>query len=470
MVMAGRRAVSHGNPPNSPRGLAAAIHTGAMNQDRGPQRFRAPWAKRGTEWAYVRWGAAFGAALQGFWLITSIYIVVEVGLTPVTLLLLGTALEVTILLAEVPTGVMADTVSRKWALMVSMLVTAVAFIIAGLAGSFALLLVSKILWGIGYTFSSGADVAWITDELAVEGGTQEDAERAINRKARWQQRGGAAGLVIFGVLGYLTTLSVAMITAGALMVGLGIWVALLFPEEGFRPASASEETNRRGESARILRAGIALVRSERVVVTLLAVTVLFNLGAEAMDRLTELRLIELGLPGNASPVLFFTGLGILGLIAGAALLKFVEPHLSEEGSPSSNHGRDNGLQKNRGPRFLYGAMSLLAALGALIVTGAPTAAVAAIGVFLARGLAWSVLPVVSAVWINRATASETRATVQSFLGQATAAGQILGGLLLGAVSAAAGLTAAIALASALFAASGIVILRGGAAPGRPTST
>jgi predicted MFS family arabinose efflux permease len=115
-------------------------------------------------------------------------------------------------------------------------------------------------------------------------------------------------------------------------------------------------------------------------------------------------------------------------------------------------------------------MSLLAALGALIVTGAPTAAVAAIGVFLARGLAWSVLPVVSAVWINRATASETRATVQSFLGQATAAGQILGGLLLGAVSAAAGLTAAIALATALFAASGIVILRGGAAPGRPTST
>jgi len=43
----------------------------------------------------------------------SVFLIVELGLGPLQLLLMGTVLEVTYLLFEVPTGVVADTVSRR---------------------------------------------------------------------------------------------------------------------------------------------------------------------------------------------------------------------------------------------------------------------------------------------------------------------------------------------------------------------
>jgi len=393
----------------------------------------------------------FGASLQGYWLVASIYIVVEVGLTPLQLLLLGTTLEVTVLVAEVPTGVVADSSSRKWSMVLSMVIMAAAFTVAASAGSFEALVISNVLWGIGYTFTSGADVAWITDELMHRGDTGSTVDQALTAKARWQQRGGAVGLVAFGLLAWWTTLATAMVSAAALLVIQALWITMVFAEDRFERHRQRGPRAALAQSRRILKAGTSLIRADRVIVNMLAVTVLFNLGAEAMDRLTEIRLIELGLPGDASPILFFTGLGIIGLLAGAALLRAVEPRIE---------GED-------GPRTVYGAMSLVAAAGAMVVAVAPTAMIGALGVFLARGLAWSVLPVVSSVWINRSTGSETRATVQSFLGQATSAGQILSGLMLGAIAVALGLAAAIGLSSLLFAVSGLLILRTGKRGERP---
>ncbi|MGH1489272.1 MAG: MFS transporter [Acidimicrobiales bacterium] len=391
------------------------------------------------EWLYLRWAALFGAALQGFWVVTSVYIVIDVGLGPVQLLLLGTTLEATILVAEVPTGVVADTISRRLSMIISMVLVGAALIAIGFATSFPMLVAANALWGIGFTFSSGADVAWFTDEMLHRGSDQPSIDVAFARAARWRQRGGAAGLVFFGLLGWLTSLTAAIWSAGVLVLFLGLAIAMWFPENGFNAV----RVDRLGESARILRSGLTLVRGDRMVMRLLAVTLLFNLGAEAMDRLTELRLINLGLPRATSPVVFFTALGIVGLLAGAAMLKLIESRLDGE----------------NGPRLIYGAMSLLAALGAAVVAGAPLATVAAVGVFLTRGLAWSVIPVVSSIWINRTTTSEARATVQSVLGQAESAGQLAGGLLLGAVAGLVGLAAALATAAILFAICGLLILR-----------
>ena len=45
--------------------------------------------------------------------VISVYRIEVVGLDPLRLVLLGTALEVTVLLCEVPTGVLADTYGRR---------------------------------------------------------------------------------------------------------------------------------------------------------------------------------------------------------------------------------------------------------------------------------------------------------------------------------------------------------------------
>ncbi len=393
----------------------------------------------------VWWAALLGAALQGFWVVTSVYLVIVAELSAAQLLLLGTALEVTVLVSEVPTGVVADTISRKWSMVISMVVMAIAFIVAGTTTSFGGLVVVNVVWGVGWTFTSGADIAWLADELGHRGVDQPAVDQAITRKARWQQRGGAAGLVGFGLLGWLTTAAGAMMSAGMLLLGLAIWIAtrftehgLRFTERGFSPARGE----RLAHSAHVLRTGLALVRTDRAVVRLLMITLVFNLGAEAMDRLTEARLIDLGLPLGLSPVLFFTLLGITGLLGGAVLLRRVEPVMGQ----------------TDGPRRLYAAMALVAAVGAVLVAVAPVAAVGAFGVFLSRGLAWSVLPVAGSVWINRMTDGDVRATVQSFLGQATSAGQIAGGLLLGLITVLFDLSVAIGAAAGLFLVSGVLII------------
>lgn len=420
--------------------------TMASPPGRQPTTDRSPGSTIRT---YVLWGGLLGATLQGFWLVTSIHIVVDVQLDALELILLGTVLEITILTAEVPTGVVADTVSRKWSIVTSMTVIAIAFLLAAATSTFAWLAIAMVLWGIGWTFTSGADVAWVTDELAAAGGSPALVDRTLARKAAWFQWGGALGLAGFGLLGWLTTTATAMATAGFVMAGLAVLVSLTFTERGFAGGGAD------GPSARVvLRAGIEVVRADRVIARILVVTVLFNLGAEAIDRLPEKRLIDLGLPDGTSPVLFFTGLGLLGLAAGAALLRILEPTIAT----------------STGPRRVYAAMAGLAALGAVLIAlvgiGDPAPgsvgplALGAAGIVATRGLAWAVLPVAAAVWVNRGTTSATRATVQSFVGQADAAGQIVGGLAIGWVARAAGIPAAVTIAAALFAAAGLVVLTG----------
>jgi len=57
---------------------------------------------------------------HGYWLVTSLYLVVEANLSPLQLVFIGTAQGLTALASEVPTGVMADTISRKWSVVISL--------------------------------------------------------------------------------------------------------------------------------------------------------------------------------------------------------------------------------------------------------------------------------------------------------------------------------------------------------------
>lgn len=66
---------------------------------------------------------------------------------------------------EVPAGVFADTVSRKWSLVISHLLMGAAMLATGLVTDFELLVITQMLWGLSWTFASGAEVARITDEL-----------------------------------------------------------------------------------------------------------------------------------------------------------------------------------------------------------------------------------------------------------------------------------------------------------------
>src|SRR5213082_1996757 len=102
------------------------------------------------------------------WVVMAVYLVRELHLSPLQLVLMGTAMEGAIFLCEVPTGVVADTYSRRLSLIIGYLGMGVAWAAVGLVSAPWVVIALWALWGVAYTFTSGAEQAWITDGVGVE--------------------------------------------------------------------------------------------------------------------------------------------------------------------------------------------------------------------------------------------------------------------------------------------------------------
>src|SRR5262245_8683629 len=118
--------------------------------------------------AYAIYCAGDGFLFRLAFTVYSVFVVLTLDLDPFRLLLLGTILEGTYLVFEIPTGVIADTVSRRLSVVIGLIGSGVAFTVLGLSHGFAMAALSQFLWGFFATFQSGADVAWLTDELGEE--------------------------------------------------------------------------------------------------------------------------------------------------------------------------------------------------------------------------------------------------------------------------------------------------------------
>src|ERR1044072_6411581 len=118
--------------------------------------------------AYAIYVAGDGFLFRMIFTVASIFVVLSLCFTPFQLVLLGTILEGTYLLCEIPTGVVADTISRRLSVVIGLVGSGIAFALLGFAASFAIAAASQFLWVVFASFQSGADVAWLTDELGEE--------------------------------------------------------------------------------------------------------------------------------------------------------------------------------------------------------------------------------------------------------------------------------------------------------------
>ena len=273
--------------------------------------------------AFLRWALLRAALARGWWTATAVYLVVVADLSSSQLILIGVFQGLTVVIAEVPAGVVADAVSRRLALVLSHVVMGAGMTATGFVTTYELLVISNCLWGLGWALSSGADVAWITDELD----RPELIDRVLTAQARWGLVGTMAGIVVFGLLAGLATLPVAIVVAGLGMVGLGAFVAR-WPETRF----ASVDRRRQwAESRAILLEGIRLARVDRVILVMLAATFIVNGAAVGFGRLLAQGLISLGLPTDPNPVVWFAGIALAAATLGAVSLQVVERRIDGSG-------------------------------------------------------------------------------------------------------------------------------------------
>ena len=161
----------------------------AVHEREQPARLGLGEALRPLPPRAVYFGLQFGAHLPT-WVVMSVYLVRELHFSPLQLVLMGTAMEAAVFLCEVPTGVVADTYSRRLSLIIGYLGMGVAWAAVGLVSAPWLIIALWALWGLSYTFTSGAEQAWITDEVGFE-----NVGTVFLRGARYGQVGAVLGLL-----------------------------------------------------------------------------------------------------------------------------------------------------------------------------------------------------------------------------------------------------------------------------------
>ena len=372
----------------------------------------------------------YGLSFVGWmptWVVMSVYLVQQLHLSPLQLVLMGTAMEAAVFLFEVPTGVVADTYSRRLSLVIGYLGMGVAWLAVGLVSAPWLIIALWALWGLAYTFTSGAEQAWIADEVGAD-----KVAPIFLRAARWGQAGAVVGLLLQVAVG-TQSLRAGVVLGGVFTILCGIGCILFMPETGFRRRPRAERASALTEMRTTAVTGARYAWAAPVIVLLAGVELFMGASSEAFDRLKEAHFLrDVGLPavGSLEPVVWFGIFWLAGMLLNIAamgsLIKAVE-----------RGGRQTVAY------FLFGFTAIeLVAMLLFALTGHVWIAIAALlGVFFCRDMASPLYD----TWLNeQITDSSVRATVMSMTGQANAVGQAGGGPILGAIGNVWGIRAALA--------------------------
>ena len=368
------------------------------------------------------------------WVVVAVFLVRDIGLSPLELILVGTVMEVAVFVFEVPTGAFADAYGRRRSIAVSCMLQGAAYGLVGSASSLPMVLVAWALWGLGWTFMSGAYQAWITDEVG--------PDRVGRVFARGDQLGYAGALV--GLVGSvaLATLSLRLpiIAVGVLTIAVGLGTALFMPERGFNRSSSSERVNPIAELRGAVTNGVRYVRVQPLLLAIVAIDFFAGMSTEAMDRLREAHFIrDVGLPrvGSLDPVVWFGLFGVGGLVIGFVASQFLVRRFEREEPPSLA----------RWLIVITAAQGVALALFAL--SGTLAFALAALWLY---GLTRALDSPLYMTWLNQNIGdSRVRATVISIAGQSNAIGQAGGGPLLGVAGNLFGIRVALLAGSAVIA-------------------
>ncbi len=211
------------------------------------------------------------------------------------------------LVAEVPTGVLADRWSRRLAIVAESALQAVTFGVWLLMPSISGYALGFLLWGVGYAFGSGAFQAYVYEQMR-DGNRTEDFTRVLSRSRSMQL------LAMF--LAYLAAAVLAPHGFGGIL-GLSLMfsalaavLALMLPAEHRRRPPSGEHGH-----LQVLRAAVSHVRRHRSVgAFVVAPGVLVGI-VGSLEEYVPLFYRHIGFALSAIPLLLMVGL-LLSTILG----------------------------------------------------------------------------------------------------------------------------------------------------------
>jgi MFS transporter, DHA3 family, tetracycline resistance protein len=393
-----------------------------------------------------------------------VYRVTTGHLNALQLILLGTMVEFSYFILQLPTGILADIVSRRLCVIAGWFLDAAGLLMQGLSAHFAVLLTAQIPVGFGAALAFGAQEAWLADETG-----ETELTPVFLRATQLGLAGVIAGSILSGFLASVG-LSVPFLIGGGLTGAVAVTLLFVMPETNFRPPRRSVSAGSVTRQAWATFTG-QLRQTHRAIVVVpglvLLLAMLFFLGMwnESFDRLWGaylLKDIKFPHPFGLSTVGWFSVFAIAAAVAGLG---------------------STGWAKRRTSKLGPGSV-VTTLLAVTIATALGVAAMAASHAFVFAVLAYlavvTMRPVFSPLitgWVVGRVDSSVRATALSATDMFDSGGQITGGPVIGAIGVLATIRVALlAGAAALAPAAGLLVaatrrvrIRTGAA-GRPEQT
>lgn len=348
--------------------------------------------------------------------VSLLYQVKIVELNPMQLILIGTVLELTVFLFEIPTGVVADLKSRKLSIIIGYLLIGIGFLIEGLFPFFVAVLVAQILWGIGYTFTSGAKQAWIADELG-----EERTAYAFIKGAKAEQVGQLVAIPISMLIGFYL-INLPIIIGGVSLMGLALFLILFMKETNFKRQEVevtSTWQNMKNTSRKI----VVFSKASVLMRILLLIALFVGLYSEGFDRLWLTHLFD-------HP--FFSGVADIHSVFIVGSIQFVLVTCSFIALHFLNR---SNIYMNINKIYVMLLICSIIILLSLIGFSLSKYVIALFLFYLLIEVARQITNPLSDIWLNKLIVdSSTRATFFSVKGQVDAIGQISGGPFIGIIA------------------------------------
>lgn len=345
--------------------------------------------------------------IQIVFTLNAIYYVTQAQLNALELVLIGTIMEVSVLLFEMPTGLFADHYGRKRSLAFGTLVIGLAHVIEGSTPEFWAIAIASMMWGIGWTFISGAEQAWIADEL-----DGQHLETTFLRGSQFSSFARFAAILTSVAIASIWSVQTAILIAGAMLIILAIWAFIKLPESKFVKVIRGEQVSGIAHMMTTVKVGFSQIRGNTVLVSIAMITLLWGLASEGFDRLYGAHFISDYDLSESKSIYWFGAFYAVAFILNIIVLRFVETYV-------------NG----RYAQVLLIMNAII--IGTMIIfawTGYFWIAVAMFWVTSAlRDVNYPLMSVIT----NERLQSQGRATTLSLFGQLDAFGQIAGGPFVG---------------------------------------
>lgn len=364
---------------------------------------------------YIFFKFCFSLIFSMATVLSLVYHLEIVGLNAFELVLVGTVLETSCFLLEIPTGIVADLYSRRLSVLIGVFLYGFGFLLEGAIPWLTTVLIAQVVWGCGDTFISGALEAWIASEEK-----NSSIDKIFLKGSQISQLGGILGIIIGTLLGNLD-LRLPIIIAGLLALVLGIVLIFIMPETNFSPVQEKKGSIFL-DMIGLFKINFSFIKGTPVLITLLAIAFCGGLASEGFDRLSTAHFLNdsiipsfLGL----NSVTWFGVMSLLGSLLGILCSQILIVYLEKRNTINRT---SIVLFANAG----YIISLILFALGRNFWF--------MLSVFLITGLMRNLKEPILAAWMNEHIEDGLQATVFSTNGQLDSFGQIIGGPLVGIVA------------------------------------